>query len=76
LNNTGVFWEEVNIWLSIDEVFDAAVRKVASIAIAGFEILSNTIREIISSVMAGNVCSEPQNNSYEFNETTRHLTAC
>jgi hypothetical protein len=50
----------------VDELYAAAGRKVANIAVAGFEILSNTIREIISSIMPGNVCSEPHNNSLCF----------
>jgi hypothetical protein len=51
--------------VSTDETTDASVKGVANVGIGVLKKRSKTIREIISSVMQGNVCSESQKYHYE-----------
>jgi hypothetical protein len=49
--------------VSIDEITDASGRKIANVIV--IEVLKNdhSTKEIVSSVMPGNVCCESHNNS-------------
>jgi hypothetical protein len=49
--------------VSIDETTGVSGRKVADVFIGVLKKRSNAVREIISLVIPGNVCSESHNNS-------------
>jgi hypothetical protein len=51
--------------VSVHETTNATGRKIANVVI-GLLRNSNAVREIVSSVMPGNVCSESHNNSTRF----------
>jgi hypothetical protein len=50
------------MWVSVDETTDASRRQAVKCC-RGIEKRSNIIREIISSVMQGNFCSESHKSS-------------